>query len=130
MREVEARIEEDMDPVRRRAAAWTPTRSWSSASCAHWLAALVEMGYQSVGYRRVKNPRIWSLHDLGRDRAGACADAADGRRFAPTLTLTARPTDDGKVVLYAPSPGLWRGAPPKGALVTAGAMLGELEVLG
>ncbi len=54
----------------------------------------------------------------------------DGRRFAPALTLTARPTDDGKVALYAPSPGLWRGAPPKGALVTAGAMLGELEVLG
>jgi hypothetical protein len=29
-----------------------------------WLAALVEMSYQGAGYRRVKNPRIWSLHDL------------------------------------------------------------------
>jgi hypothetical protein len=22
------------------------------------------MSYQATGYRRVKNPRIWSLHDL------------------------------------------------------------------
>jgi hypothetical protein len=29
-----------------------------------WLVALVEMAYQSSGYRRLKNPRIWSLHDL------------------------------------------------------------------
>ena len=26
--------------------------------------ALAEMAYQGVGYRRVKNPRIWSLHDI------------------------------------------------------------------
>ncbi len=25
---------------------------------------LVEMCYQTIGYRRVKNPRIWSMHDL------------------------------------------------------------------
>ena len=29
-----------------------------------YLEAMVEMSYQSIGYRRVKNPRIWSLHDL------------------------------------------------------------------
>ena len=29
-----------------------------------WLAMLVEASYQSIGYRRVKNPRIWSMHDL------------------------------------------------------------------
>ena len=29
-----------------------------------YLSALVEMAYQNCGYRRVKNPRIWSLHDL------------------------------------------------------------------
>ena len=29
-----------------------------------YLTALVEMAYQGTGYRRVKNPRIWSLHDL------------------------------------------------------------------
>jgi hypothetical protein len=29
-----------------------------------YLEAALEMAYQSIGYRRVKNPRIWSLHDL------------------------------------------------------------------
>jgi hypothetical protein len=29
-----------------------------------WLSALVEMAYQSTGSRRIKNPRIWALHDL------------------------------------------------------------------
>jgi 3-methylcrotonyl-CoA carboxylase beta subunit len=29
-----------------------------------YLEILLELCYQSTGYRRVKNPRIWSLHDL------------------------------------------------------------------
>ena len=28
------------------------------------IEVLVEAAYQGYGYRRVKNPRIWSLHDL------------------------------------------------------------------
>ncbi len=54
----------------------------------------------------------------------------DGRRFAPELALTARATGDGKISLYAPAPGLWRGAPAEGALITPGSVLGELELLG
>ena len=29
-----------------------------------YLEAAVSMAYQSIGYRRVKNPRIWSMHDI------------------------------------------------------------------
>ena len=29
-----------------------------------WLELFALASYQSTGYRRVKNPRIWSLHDL------------------------------------------------------------------
>jgi len=29
-----------------------------------YLRAMVEMCYQATGYRRIKNPRIWSMHDL------------------------------------------------------------------
>jgi hypothetical protein len=29
-----------------------------------WLEAFTEMSYQAIGYRRIRNPRIWSLHDL------------------------------------------------------------------
>jgi hypothetical protein len=29
-----------------------------------WLEVLTLASYQSIGHRRIKNPRIWSLHDL------------------------------------------------------------------
>src|SRR5262252_1546323 len=63
MRDTEARIERDMDP-------FVPARQMETDEIVElgelraYLAALVEMDYQNTGYRRVKNPRIWSLHDL------------------------------------------------------------------
>lgn len=63
MREVEARIEEDMDPfvaARRQ----DTDEIVEVAALRGWLCDLVEMAYQASGYRRVKNPRIWSMHDL------------------------------------------------------------------
>jgi acetyl-CoA carboxylase carboxyltransferase component len=63
MRDVEARIEKDMDPfvaARRQ----DTDEIIELGGLRDWLAALVEMSYQGVGYRRVKNPRIWTMHDL------------------------------------------------------------------
>ena len=63
MRETEARIEGDMDP-------FVAARQLDTDEIVElgelraYLAALVEMSYQNTGYRRVKNPRIWSMHDL------------------------------------------------------------------
>ncbi|MBP8809116.1 MAG: propionyl-CoA carboxylase [Kofleriaceae bacterium] len=63
MREVEARIEADMDP-------FVAARQMDTdeivevAALRGWLVDLIEMSYQAIGYRRIKNPRIWSLHDL------------------------------------------------------------------
>jgi acetyl-CoA carboxylase carboxyltransferase component len=63
MAEVEARIEADMDP-------YVAARQLDTDEIIHvselrkWLEVLVEMSYQGSGYRRVKNPRIWTLHDL------------------------------------------------------------------
>lgn len=63
MKEVEARIEADMDP-------FVAARQMDTdeivrlAELRSWLEVLVECSYQSNGYRRLKNPRIWSLHDL------------------------------------------------------------------
>ena len=63
MREVEQRIEQDMDPYV--AAQKLDTDEIVALDeLRDWLVTLVEASYQSVGYRRVKNPRIWSLHDL------------------------------------------------------------------
>jgi 3-methylcrotonyl-CoA carboxylase beta subunit len=63
MKETEARIEADMDP-------FVAARQLDTDEIVElgelrgYLGALVEMAYQNTGYRRVKNPRIWSLHDL------------------------------------------------------------------
>jgi acetyl-CoA carboxylase carboxyltransferase component len=63
MKAVEARIEADMDP-------YVSARQMDTDEIVElgelrpYLAALVEMSYQAIGYRRIKNPRIWSLHDL------------------------------------------------------------------
>jgi 3-methylcrotonyl-CoA carboxylase beta subunit len=63
MKAVEARIEADMDP-------YVSARQMDTDEIVElgalrgWLSTLVEMSYQSNGYRRVKNPRIWTLHDL------------------------------------------------------------------
>ncbi|MBN2358205.1 MAG: propionyl-CoA carboxylase, partial [Deltaproteobacteria bacterium] len=63
MRQVEDRIGRDMDPY---AAACLMNTDEIVAlhELRGYLECLVEMCYQGTGYRRVKNPRIWSLHDL------------------------------------------------------------------
>jgi len=63
MAKVASRIEADMDPYV--AARQLDTDEIVAfGELRTYLSALVEMAYQSIGYRRVKNPRIWSMHDL------------------------------------------------------------------
>jgi len=63
MASVEERIEGDMDPYK--AASQRDTDEIILPSeLRPYLECLVEASYQAQGYRRVKNPRIWSLHDL------------------------------------------------------------------
>jgi acetyl-CoA carboxylase carboxyltransferase component len=63
MKATEERIEKDMDP-------FVAARQMDTdeivevAALRDWLVALAEMSYQSPGHRRIKNPRIWSLHEL------------------------------------------------------------------
>ena len=71
MRATEARIEGDMDPYK--AASQMDTDEIVNVEeLRAWLELFAEASYQSIGHRRVKNPRIWSLHDLAlldRERA-------------------------------------------------------------
>ncbi|MEZ4225850.1 MAG: carboxyl transferase domain-containing protein [Polyangiaceae bacterium] len=63
MRQVEQRIEADMDP-------YVAARQMDTDEIVElgelrgYLTMLVEAAYQSAGTRRIKNSRIWSLHDL------------------------------------------------------------------
>jgi acetyl-CoA carboxylase carboxyltransferase component len=63
MRAVEERIEREMDPVLA-ASRRDIDEIVAPSELRTYLEALVAMAYQATGYRRVKNPRIWSLHDL------------------------------------------------------------------
>ncbi len=63
MREVEARIEADMDPYAS-ARQLDTDEIVALDELRGWIETLVEAAYQSHHYRRVKNPRIWSMHDL------------------------------------------------------------------
>jgi acetyl-CoA carboxylase carboxyltransferase component len=63
MAATEARIEGDMCPYK--AASQRDTDEIIQPSeIRPYLECLIEASYQAQGYRRLKNPRIWSLHDL------------------------------------------------------------------
>ncbi|MBK8178191.1 MAG: propionyl-CoA carboxylase [Planctomycetes bacterium] len=70
MRETEARIEGDMSPYKS-AAQMDTDEIVKFSELRPWLTALAEMAYQSSGHRRIKNPRIWSLHDVATLLEGA-----------------------------------------------------------
>jgi 3-methylcrotonyl-CoA carboxylase beta subunit len=63
MRETEERIELDMDPYAA-ASRMDTDEIVSVEELRPWLELFAEASYQSPGYRRTKNSRIWSLHDL------------------------------------------------------------------
>ena len=63
MQAVEDRIARDMDPVLA-AAGRDVDEIVQPGELRLWLSSLIAMSYQATGYRRVKNPRIWSLHDM------------------------------------------------------------------
>ena len=63
MAAVEARIEKDMDPMAS-ARQMDTDEVVLVSELRERLVAWAEMSYQNAGSRRIKNPRIWSLHDL------------------------------------------------------------------
>jgi acetyl-CoA carboxylase carboxyltransferase component len=63
MKAVEDRITRDMDSYRA-ARQMDTDEVVGMHELREYLRVLVEMSYQGIGYRRIKNPRIWSVHDL------------------------------------------------------------------
>ncbi len=63
MQRVEERITGDMDPFAA-ASRRDVDEVVAPSELRGWIEVAVTMSYQSIGYRRIKNPRIWSLHDL------------------------------------------------------------------
>lgn len=111
-----ARIETDMDPFK--AASRMDTDEVVELSRLRgWLELMAQTSWQSAGYRRTKNPRIWAMHDL----------AVIARRAAPehTVDLVAR---EGQ--LLAPTVGsvVWRCEP--GAVLHEGTLVAIVDKAG
>ncbi len=135
MAEVAARIEADMDPVAA-AARMDTDEVVRLDELRGWLEALAEMAYQAIGHRRIKNPRIWSLHDLELLTAGRTAVKSDGVQDAPS-EQPEEPVEEGAVAVRAPMEGsVWlRQSPdapafaPVNAAVEPGATVALIEVM-
>lgn len=63
MAAVVERIEKDMDPFKS-ASQMDIDEVVATKEIRRYLECFIESSYQSIGYRRIKNPRIWSLHDF------------------------------------------------------------------
>jgi acetyl-CoA carboxylase carboxyltransferase component/biotin carboxyl carrier protein len=118
MKEVEARIEQDMDP-------YVSARQLDTdevvtlGELRGWLEGLAEMAYQAIGYRTVKTPRIWSLHDL---------DALSEPGAVPDDPLPCTFADEGdELSLRSPAVGVWEGAPATGTFLAPGMTVGRVS---
>lgn len=63
MEEVERRITADMNPILSASEMYTD-EIVLFRELRPFLETCAEISYQTIGYRRIKNPRIWSMHDL------------------------------------------------------------------
>lgn len=62
MKDVSAKIESDMDPYKS-ARQMDTDEVVKLSEIRKYISCFAECAYQSIGHRRIKNPRIWSLHD-------------------------------------------------------------------
>ncbi|HBP16561.1 MAG TPA: hypothetical protein DEA08_02045, partial [Planctomycetes bacterium] len=118
MKQVEERIERDMDPYV--AARQLDTDEIVTlGELRGTLESLVELTYQTIGYRTVKNPRIWSLHDLEAlaspppARSLPCGVEREGERIR----------------LTSPEVGIAVEQPRAGAVLVPGARVALLSTL-
>jgi acetyl-CoA carboxylase carboxyltransferase component len=123
MAEVEARIEGDMDPVVA-ASQMDTDEIVQPDELRDWLVALVEMTYQGSGQRRIKNPRIWSLHDLVLlgERGARPTEAERTVDPAPARPARPRASDADGLVFRVPMTGrvYLRPSPEKPLFVAVG----------
>jgi 3-methylcrotonyl-CoA carboxylase beta subunit len=133
MEDTAARIEKDMDPVK--AASQMDTDEIICLSeLRPWLCALAEMSYQSIGHRRIKNPRIWSIHDLNVLASGP--RQSEGIEEKPS-EVAQECLEAGESGIFSPMEGSFWSRPspdqaafaPEGAKVESGQIIGLVEIM-
>ena len=135
MRKTEERIERDMDPVVS-AANMDTDEIVRLDELRSWLSLFAESAYQASGRRRIKNPRIWSIHDLEVLTRQSATPSIENLS-APQVTQAVKAPEDDAVPVYATMDGsFWSrpkpDAPPfvaDGAHVEVGQTLGLIEIM-
>ena len=94
-----------------------------------YLECLTECSYQAQNHRRIKDPRIWSLHDLvalETNTSPAYAKATAGKPLTPLQNL-----EKGEII-KAPLDGLFylKASPNEPAFVQVGSILNPGDTLG
>lgn len=133
MAETAARIEKDMDPVLS-ASQMDTDEVIRLEELRERLCAFAEMSYQAIGHRRVKNPRIWSIHDLNVLTTGV-TQSSETKEAQVDETQWEIP--EGAEVLVAPMDGsFWSKPSPDqppfvkiGTSVQVGQTIGLIEVM-
>jgi biotin carboxyl carrier protein len=125
-----ARIEGDMDPVAA-ASRMDTDEVVPLADVRTYLVAVAEMAWQSP--RRVRNPRIWSLHDLVLLGKGGASVQAETASAAPVIEA---PVDGLTPIRVATAGTFWRRPTPRdpayadpGTVLTPAKTLGLIEVM-
>lgn len=133
MTKVAARIEKDMDPVLSASQMDTDEvirlRELRGRMC-----AFAEMSYQAMGHRRIKNPRIWSIHDVNVLTSGAQVTIDEKPVIVQDMDFE---LPDGATVLVAPMDGsFWSKPSPDqppfvsiGQQIQVGQTIGLIEVM-
>ena len=131
-----ARIEADMDPVRA-ASQMDTDEVIRLGELRSWLMALAEMSYQSTGHRRIKNPRIWSLHDLEVLTHLTTAAPTESTSVVGDAPVDETPPEPGLTALQAPMEGCFWSRPgpgekpfvQEGMMIEKGQTVGLIEVM-
>jgi len=135
MRETEERIDQDMRPEVA-ASNMDTDEIIRLDELRDWVTLFSETSYQASGRRRVKNPRIWSIHDLellteGRRAVQSTADV----EVTPVAPVDA--PEDGAVPVRATMDGSFWSRPKPGAApfieegqsLRAGDTIGLMEIM-
>lgn len=137
MRVTAARIEKDMDPVLS-AAQMDTDEVIALQDLRGWLVAFAEMSYQSIGYRRVKNPRIWSIHDFNVLAQQGTTQQSKKETVVDTVVAQKKvELPEGAIAIVAPMEGaFWTKPSPTtpafveiGQRIEVGQVIGLIEVM-
>ncbi len=137
MKAVQDRIEADMDPYRS-ARQMDTDEIVKLCELRNYLSCFVEACYQNHGVRRIKNPRIWSLHDLQiLTQSSMLKNAVLVMPAQPVIQQSAQKQKSTQDIFVAPMEGMfyWRASPQEepfvkvGCLLEPGSTLGLMEVM-